>query len=195
MILQRIFGRQSNGFYIDVGAHHPKRFSNTFFFYKKGWNGINIDAMPGSMKSFKIMRPRDMNLEIPISDKKETLKYYIFDQPALNGFSRKISLERNKNKNKIVKTKYLKTSTLKAVLDQHLPKNKEIDFLSIDVEGLDYNVLKSNDWKKYRPRYVLIEILSFDLESMKENKIFKFMNEKGYKIFGKCVNTVIFKKK
>ena len=52
-----------DGFYVDVGAHHPYRYSNTCFFYKQGWHGINIDAMPGSMVSFENSRPRDINLE------------------------------------------------------------------------------------------------------------------------------------
>jgi hypothetical protein len=57
MILQRIFENQPCGFYVDVGAHHPKRFSNTYFFYKKGWRGINIEAMVGSRQLFNKMRP------------------------------------------------------------------------------------------------------------------------------------------
>ena len=55
VILRRIFEDQKNGFYIDIGAHHPKRFSNTYYFYDRGWEGINIDATPGSMKFFKII--------------------------------------------------------------------------------------------------------------------------------------------
>ena len=58
------------GFYVDIGAHHPKRFSNTYFFYKKGWSGINIDAMPGSMHGFRLLRTRDINLEMGISREK-----------------------------------------------------------------------------------------------------------------------------
>src|ERR1041385_1053171 len=85
MILKRIFDEKKNGFYVDVGAYHPKRFSNTYYFYKKGWRGINIDAMPGSRKAFRRQRPRDINVESPISDKHETLTYYAFDEPAING--------------------------------------------------------------------------------------------------------------
>ena len=55
-ILYRIFEQQPVGFYVDVGAHHPKRFSNTYFFYRRGWRGINIDAMPGSMKNFEKLK-------------------------------------------------------------------------------------------------------------------------------------------
>ncbi len=67
-------------------------------FYKKGWRGINIDAMPGSMKLFNTKRPRDINIEIPISSKEETLTYYQFNEPALNGFSKEISESRDASK-------------------------------------------------------------------------------------------------
>jgi len=94
MILRRLFEKQKTGFYVDVGAHHPKRFSNTFFFYKKGWRGINIDAMPNSMSLFNKIRSRDINLEIPISDKKQKLKYYMFNEAALNCFSKELAEKR-----------------------------------------------------------------------------------------------------
>ncbi|MFM6346540.1 MAG: hypothetical protein ACKPFK_15520, partial [Dolichospermum sp.] len=81
LILARFFEKEKNGFYVDIGAHHPQRFSNTYYFYLKGWSGINIDAMPGSMKIFDDLRPLDINLEIPISDKSEILTYYEFDEP------------------------------------------------------------------------------------------------------------------
>ena len=71
MILIRIFSNKSHGFFIDVGAHHPKRLSNTYYFYKRGWRGVNIDAMPGSMREFSKFRKRDINLEIPIGNNTE----------------------------------------------------------------------------------------------------------------------------
>lgn len=80
---------------MDVGAHHPKRFSNTHYFYKKGWRGINIDAMPGGMRLFRKIRPKDINLEIAISDKKRVLTYYVFNDHALNGFSKGLPTERD----------------------------------------------------------------------------------------------------
>ena len=91
MILARIFEGKRDGFYVDVGAHHPKRFSNTYYFYKLGWNGINIDAMPNSMKAFKKERPRDINLELAINETNEKLTYYAFNDSALNGFSKDLS--------------------------------------------------------------------------------------------------------
>lgn len=195
MILRRLFEKQKTGFYVDVGAHHPKRFSNTFFFYKKGWSGINIDAMPNSMSLFNKIRSRDSNLEIPISDKKQTLKYYMFNEPALNGFSKELAEKRDgKNNYKIISEKDMETSTLKKILVKYLPSGQEIDFMSIDVEGLDLQVLKSNNWERFRPKFVLIEILGSSINDMTDAKEYKYLAEVGYEIFAKTVNTVIFQR-
>ena len=194
MILRRIFEKQSTGFYIDVGAHHPKRFSNTYFFYKKGWNGINIDAMPGSMKPFARIRSRDLNVEKPISSKKQVLTYFAFNEPALNGFSKELSKERDGlNTFKIEFTKEIETVTLEEVLDENLASNQVIDFLSIDVEGLDFDVIKSINIQKYRPRVILVEILGSSLSDMHQDPIYDFLFKEDYTLHAKAVNTVIFK--
>jgi len=193
MILRRLFEKQQSGFYVDVGAHHPKRFSNTYFFYKLGWNGINIDAMPNSMKPFERIRPRDINIEKPVSDKKQILTYYAFNEPALNGFSKELSEERDGKGNYFIQfTKDIETSTLTEILDNNLPINQYIDFLSIDVEGLDFMVLKSNNFEKYKPKVILIEILGSSLNDIESNEISKYLKEYNYSIYAKAVNTVIF---
>ena len=107
MILRRILGNVENGFYVDVGAHHPKRFSNTFYFYKKGLSGINIDAMPGSMKLFKKARPRDINIEAAVSNEKKELTFYVFNELALNTFDSKLVSERTNNNCYVVKEQKL----------------------------------------------------------------------------------------
>lgn len=195
-ILRRIFEGKSIGFYVDVGAHHPKRFSNTYFFYKLGWSGINIDAMPDSMREFKKNRPRDINIEIGVGSNIGEMNYYIFNEPALNSFSRLISEERNVGNNpyKIIDKKIVKVESLENILNLYLPKNQKIDFLSIDVEGMDLEILKSNNWEKYRPEYVLVEILGSSLHEIEHRNISRFLIEHGYSIYAKCVNTVFFKR-
>lgn len=199
-ILARIFGfNRNSGFYVDVGAFHPQEHSNTYLFYQKGWQGINIDARPGSMEIFKKIRPRDINLEIPISNTKQKLNYYIFNYPSLNGFSQKLSLERDRTgmgglKAKLVSQIELETSTLSEILDKYLPINQTIDFLNIDVEGLDYGVLQSNNWDKYKPKIILVEDTEMiTINQNAETPITSFMKEKGYQLFGKTVYTSIFK--
>ncbi|MFQ5977075.1 MAG: FkbM family methyltransferase [Candidatus Heimdallarchaeota archaeon] len=195
-ILRRIFEDKKIGFYIDVGAHHPKRFSNTYYFYKKGWSGINIDAMPGSMRAFKKTRKKDINLEIAISEKNQELIYYFFNDPALNGFSKEISEERNQNdKYRIIAAKKIKTETLAQVLDTYLPPGQKITFMTIDAEGLDYEVLVSNDWDQYRPMVLLVEDQETDLDNLDRSNIVKFMKTKGYTLFAKTFNTLFFKQK
>ena len=184
MVLKRIFDNQTNGFYIDVGAHHPKRFSNTYNFYLKGWKGINIDAMPKSMDLFNKIRPRDINLELGVGQKEEELNYYIFNEPALNSFSKELSETRDKAKDSYFIKDIIKVEVkpLNKILDTHLINN-DIDFLNVDVEGLDLDVLKSNDWSKYRPKFVLVEILSSSLHNIDKDPIFQLMKEKSYIIF------------
>ncbi|MDD5400399.1 MAG: FkbM family methyltransferase [Sulfurimonas sp.] len=194
MILRRLFEKQQMGFYVDVGAHHPKRFSNTYFFYKKGWKGINIDAMPNSMKLFNKIRPRDINIEKPVSDKKQVLTYYAFNEPALNGFSKELSQEyiNLNNEFHLIFTKEIETVTLEDILNKYLPINQEIDFLSIDVEGLDFMVLKSNNFEKYQPKVILVEILGSNLYEIQNSEITVFLKNQGYCISAKTINTVLF---
>ena len=193
LILKRFFDDQRTGFYVDVGAHHPKRFSNTYMFYQKGWKGINIDALPKSMKRFDRVRPRDINIEQPISEKKQSLTYYAFNEPALNGCSKELSEERAKLDRYYIKfTQTLETERLDNLLDKYLPKDQQIDFLSIDVEGFDFSVLKSLNLQKYRPDVILIEILEDNLSKIKNNDIYKYLIDHNYLIYSKAVNTVIF---
>ncbi|OQB54448.1 MAG: hypothetical protein BWX99_02038 [Deltaproteobacteria bacterium ADurb.Bin151] len=197
LILSRYFENlKTKGFYVDVGAHHPLRFSNTYKFYKQGWHGINIDAMPGSMDLFNRLRPRDTNLEIAVSDSKQIMTYYAFNEPALNGFSKELTEHRDGlANNKIIFKKDIETSPLGEILDQYMPKDQDIDFLSVDVEGLDFAVLKSNNWVKYSPELILIEICGSTLDELLNNEVATFLRQFEYTIYAKCVNTVIFKKK
>lgn len=194
-ILRRIFEKQVAGFYVDVGAHHPKRFSNTYLFYRRGWRGINIDAMPGSMMIFDSARPRDINLEMGIGLSVGKLDYYVFNEPALNGFSKDLAEQRHEADTACQIRKVIKVDVqpLSQVLDRHLNTNQEIDFMSVDVEGLDFDVLKSNDWSKYRPKFVLAEILGSSLHEIEPTEIGQFMHDNNYVIFAKCMNTVFFK--
>lgn len=194
MILKRIFGDERKGFYVDIGAHHPKRFSNTYYFYRRGWRGINIDATPGSMKAFNKSRPADINIEAPVSSKKQTLTFYMFNEPALNGFSKQLSEQRSTNGQacKIIRTIALETVTISDILTKYLPKGQQIDFLSIDVEGLDYDVLLSNDWNQFRPKIILVEILDRSLKDLFNHEITKLLNSEGYLITAKTMNTVFF---
>lgn len=193
LILKRIFEYKEQGFYIDIGANHPKRFSNTYLFYQKGWSGINIDATPGSMKRFNQIRPRDINLEVAIANEEKEMTFYMFDDPALNTFSKELAETRIKNTvYQLIEQKYLKTNKLGELLDTYLPEHQNIDFMSIDVEGLDLETLESNHWDKYIPKVILLEQSNFDFESKQDNQVLNYLSKKGYKFIAKTFNTLFF---
>ncbi len=194
IIIDKLLNYKKSGFYIDIGAHHPIKYSNTYIFYKRGWNGINIDAMPDSMNEFIITRPNDINLQAAISNENTTLTFYIFNEPALNTLnSEEAKSKDNKNGYKIIKEIKLDTVKLSEILDIHLKKNQEIDFISVDTEGNDLNVLKSNDWEKYRPKFVLVEDLKFkNIEEYNQSEIFNYMKSLSYSIVAKTINTVFY---
>jgi len=193
MILRRIFEYSEPGFYVDIGAHHPKRFSNTYYFYRKGWRGINIDATPGSMKLFNKERGGDINLEIAVANEKREMTYYIFNEPAVNTFDEKFLDKAIDDGYEMIRKQKIETIALKEILTEYLPKNKKIDFMSVDVEGFDLEVLKSNDFDLFRPSYILVECHGADVNEIEHNDIYNFLREKNYDFFGKTVLTLIFK--
>lgn len=178
------------GFYVDVGAHHPTRFSNTYYFYIKGWNGINLDPIPGIMQSFNDVRSRDINLEIGISEVRQNLYYYRFNDNAYNTFSKEVV---ETKRLPYLDSKIVETYPLVEILDKYLPNEQKIDFLNIDVEGLDYEVLISNNWSKYRPYIILIEVLNTpSITETMNSKIALYLKKKGYTMIGKTKNTIFF---
>lgn len=191
-ILNRIFHDKANGFFIDIGAHHPLRFSNTYKFYKKGWRGINVDAMPGSMAIFKQLRPLDINLEIPVSDKKERLPFYIFKDGALNTLLKSHADTLVAKGHRVEKMIDIETDTLLNILDKYMPTNTVIDFMSIDAEGFDFNILKSNDWNKFRPNLVLIESEP-DPEYFLTSELYRYMQANDYSFYAKSFKTFFVK--
>ncbi|SHL87836.1 FkbM family methyltransferase [Chitinophaga sp. CF418] len=194
LILKRIFDNKTNGIYVDVGAHHPFRVSNTYLFHKMKWTGINIDPMPGSKALFDRYRPQDVNLEMGVSATRQHLTYHIFNEPALNTFStHKVEEYTQDPKYRVIKERKIETWPLADILDHYLPAGRSIDFLTIDAEGLDMDVLRSNNWEKYRPAYILVESDPFLLSDMQHCELGQFMQQTGYAIFAKTYYTYFFK--
>lgn len=197
MILRKIFYGKEKGFYVDIGAFHPKKASNTYYFYKKGWKGINIDAMPGSMRLFNKLRKRDINLEFPLGNDGELVNYYEFEDKALNGFESETLKRKDQSKpqNKVKKIHCLKAKSLNSLLENYLPKGQEIDFLTIDVEGQEDLVLKNFDFETFQPKWILAEIWSFSLQDESKNALDSLFKSNGYLPKAKTINTVFYERK
>lgn len=195
MILDSILndiGVRTNGFFVDVGAHHPLRFSNTAYFYNLGWRGINIEPTPDAISIFNEIRKRDINLNCGVSDVEGTLNFYMFDEPALNSFSRDLSYQRASTTSyNIIKEVKIPLLRLDAILDRHLEKGQHIDFFSIDVEGLDMQVLRSNNWDKYIPDFLFVEEV-IDFEVLGSAEMYCFLKDRGYKLVAKTSRTLLY---
>lgn len=185
------FCKKNNGVYVDVGAYHPTRFSNTFWAYCKGWRGINIEPNPDGFMLLEIMRPEDINVNAGISSKEDTLKYYRFSEPALNTFDpnyaetviKEFGLE-------------LKDSIEVPVIPlcnvlrtNHI---KHIDFMDIDVEEHEFEVIKSIRFDEVEIEVILVEQLDADLESVINSEIAEYLKTKGYLPVSKYNRTVIY---
>ena len=189
VVLSEIFSNVNNGFYIDVGCHHPRRFSNTALLYKNGWNGINIDASAKNLKLFNVFRKRDKNVNALISEKSENLKFYYFNESALNGILSQSKVDSLKDLGyKVINEEFITTQRLDDILVTCKIPNKTIDLLDIDVEGYDFQVLKSIDLNLFHVKVILIET------GENENSIIKYLSNFNYNIYKKIDRNVFFLK-
>ena len=191
LFLKNYFNTRGKGFYIDLGSHHPKRFSNTYLLYKKGWNGINIDASKLSITLFNFLRPRDKNFCAVIYTSNDPVIFYEFNESALNGI---LSFQRV---SKLVdigfevkRQKVIKPVTIQNIIEKFNLFEKQIDLLKIDLEGLDFEILKNLTLSKLD-----IELLMIEKSSKEENiEILKFLELNSYKIIHESNRNFIFKK-
>mgnify|MGYP000274090164 CR=1 FL=1 len=196
VLLWKLFDRKQNGFYVDVGAHHPQRFSNTYLLHRfAGWSGINIDADPDAIARFETERPNDRNVLAAISDiPNQELNITIYTDGAVNTLDSSMRARRTRRKSVIKREEIVHTRTLASILDEHLPPGQDIDFFDIDIEGFDYKALVSNDWIKYRPRYVFVEMHNFTLSQIDKSETVKFMRGVGYEMSSFMFVTGVFKR-
>ena len=191
LILARIFKGKRDGVYVDVGAHHPRRFSNTELLYRSGWHGINIDAAPGSMEPFRRLRPRDINLEMGVAATAEERDFYVFDEPALNTFDEARAKDVAKPPYHIINVAKVRCAPLSTILrENHIER---FDLLTVDAEGYDFQILKTLDWDASHPKVVLTEALNTnDITKLVETELHAFLGGRGYRFFAKAFNSVFY---
>ena len=174
-------GQDYKGFYVDIGAHHPYRLSNTHWAYTRGWSGINIEPNADAIALFEKVRDRDINVNCGIGYEEKTMKYYKFEDASFNTFDEGEFAGLRVPK-EVIDVPVLRLET---VLDQY--QVNKIDFLDIDVEGLEMQVLQSNNWEKYKPAYILIEQKRIFLSELVESEIYQYLK----KLVSECDCTAI----
>ncbi|HUY87288.1 MAG TPA: FkbM family methyltransferase [Pirellulales bacterium] len=156
VLLARAFKGQTRGFYIDVGANDPVADSVTKFFYDRGFCGINIE--PGRVfDKLTLARSRDINLQIALSDREGECTFYEF--PDCDGLST-LSAYVPAHQNLPCVERTAVVATLAGVCEKYVQGT--IDFLKIDVEGHEPEVIAGGDWRRWRPRIVVVESPTLD---------------------------------
>ena len=185
-----------SGFYVDIGAHDPKYLSNTKKFYDVGWHGINVDASTEAIKKFNHVRRRDINVNVGIGQTPGSMKYYRLSESPMNTFSKEFADKMIKECGvKLLGIDDIPVITMKELLDTYLPEGQTIDFANIDCEGLDIEILKSNDWNKYRPNLILVEIHTDGRNwEISHSPAAKFLRSVGYEHVGQSLVTSLFQK-
>jgi len=195
----KLFKGRKKGIYLDIGCFHPIRQNNTYLLHRDGWKGINIDLNPLTIELFKIARPNDLNICAAISGTK-TSKTLFFDHElsSLNTINRNHTLFLKKAFGKSnLKKKKIFTRTLNSILTKN--EISKIDFMNIDIEGNEFDVLKTLNFKKIDIKVICIEIVNYDFYSKKikinKKKIFQILKRNNYRLkFKTFVNYVFIKK-
>lgn len=194
MLADFFFRDVNDGFYIDVGCHHPYLNNNTLPLYKRGWKGINIDLDYSSIDLFNFFRPKDLNIQIAISDKKgEKDLFFFHNRSAIN------TLDQINGQN-AKEVKKINVDSLNNIIEQSKYKNREIDFLTIDVEGHELKVLEGLNFNKYKPKLIVLEFINTDYKEFHQQKIdhiinselYKFMIKKKYKLVNWIHDDLVF---
>jgi len=183
ILLRNFFGNKKDGFYVDIGCNHPIDGNNTFNLYLRGWTGINVDGNHKLITLFKKIRRKDISICSLISDSEELLNFYISKQDKVSTVDEVIlSKFKNQWQYDVSDMVQLKSTTITKILDENLPINKNIDFLSIDIEGYDMKALLGLDLNKYRPTVICIEMHGFDISNFKTSDITQYLSSNNYSL-------------
>jgi FkbM family methyltransferase len=157
VVLDRAFEHSDTGFYVDVGASDPMVHSVTKHFYDLGWSGINIEPAEIAFQALGLDRPRDINLQCGVADEVGELTFHEFP-PELIGcstFSTELADDYSRRGWK-PSSRTVRVTTLAAVWEEHVGE-REVDFLKVDVEGNEREVVQGADFERFRPRVLVIE--------------------------------------
>lgn len=186
-IIQALIGGRRQGFYVDIGGSHPFRINNTYALYRAGWSGVVVDPIPHFRWLYRIWRSRDTFLNVGIGRSTGNLTYYEMMPSVLSTFDKPtVDKMIEEDRAKILRTYAVDVLSVNDMLAAHT-SGKQIDLLSIDVEGLDYEILSALDFDRFLPAILCVEFNSPEEFSQLE----AFLTTKGYRIHQKTACNVI----
>ena len=191
------FDKGYKGKFLDIGCFHPTRHNNTYKMYKSGWRGINIDLNPLTIDLFNFARAKDININAAISDKEEIKTLYFVDELNTQNTLEANHLSFLKNHHNIkeeeISQQEIKTKRLDRILDDY--NFNDIDFMNIDVEGHELNILNSIDFLKYKIKFICIEMIDHNDQAKLINEKLNIILEKNNYVLQKKIDfNFIYKK-
>ena len=192
-----LFDRNFKGKFLDIGCYHPTRHNNTYKMYKNGWSGMNIDLNPLTIELFNFIRPRDININSGVSDTEIEKKLYFIDelntQNTLDNNQLNFLKDHHNIKDSEILEKKIKTRNLNNILDDY--KFYNIDFMNLDIEGHELKVLETLDFNKINLKYLCIEMIEHNRESILNNeKIKDLLSKNNFKLIKNFDFNFIYKK-
>jgi FkbM family methyltransferase len=190
--------KKEHWFYVDIGWFDPIYWNNTYLFYKKGWNGINVEPNISGFKKFTKKRPKDINLQIAAWRTNWELIFHRFDYAAISTCD-PLAVQRYTDAwHKVIETYTVPIWTLEKIFETY-GKGRQVDILSVDVEWFDMDVLESNNWEKYTPSYIILETVEYAKNWIdtwsKQNDIFDpYLQAKWYVVIAETGINTIYKK-
>jgi FkbM family methyltransferase len=159
LYLMRCFGERSDGFYIDIGSGHPVYDNASLLFYLNGWHGITVEPNPSLARLTRAVRPRDRHIEALVGAASGEATFYLVNE--YHGLSTMIESHARCALSQFGKTSEaisVPVTTLRELCEQHAPP--AFEFLKVDVEGAEQDVLLNGDWQRFRPRIIVVEALA-----------------------------------
>ena len=184
LIIIKLLNSKNKGIYIDVGCHHPFLNNHSYLLHKSGWEGINIDIDYNSIDMFNFFRKSDVNIQTAVTDHKgEVDLFFYHNRAAKNTISKEFGSDAKEQKK-------INSDTLNNIIENSKFKNSKIDFVSIDVEGNEMNVLNGFNLKKYKPKLILLEFIlpnkkefyEKDINEITNSEVYNFLIKNEYKL-------------
>ena len=181
--------------YLDIGANDPRMFNNTYFFYLKGSKGVSIEPDPSLFRVLARERPYETLLNVGVAAAPSpSLPFYVMSTPTLNTFSESEAHRyAATGMHKIERVDTIEVLTVDQIVTDHFGGTAP-DLLSVDVEGLDFEIINSIDFDRIRPTVICVETLTFSesRDEIKLEDIRDLILGNGYKLYADTYINSIF---
>jgi FkbM family methyltransferase len=191
LVLSRMFKLPQAGFYVDVGANHPIVASNTFRLDLMGWSGVAFEPNPDLARLYPRLRPACRVVERAVGEARASLEFIRFNVDQCDTFDPELARMARARGMVEIGREMIEVERLDVLLAEHVGE-REVDVMSIDVEGFDLQVLRSNDWARWTPAILLVEDhLPFGAR-FDDSEIARFLSQKGYAVAARVHFTTFF---